>query len=109
MFVGTTGTVTTLACMILGLEAYSKEKIHGLCISIKEIGDVLYKLKNISIKEKGAVRGMEKGREDIILQGIILVKEIMGYFDAQEIVVSARGVRYGVIFEEMGARTCYPD
>ncbi|MBA4417327.1 MAG: Ppx/GppA family phosphatase [Syntrophus sp. (in: bacteria)] len=102
MLVGTAGTVTTLASIILGLETYKKEIIHGFHISVKETGDVIERLKGLTIRERVAMRVIERGREDIILQGGILVKELMDYFDAQELVVSAHGVRYGIIFEEMG-------
>ena len=44
---------------------------------------------------------MEQGREDILLQGILLMGEIMRYFGAQELVVSAGGVRYGVLYEKL--------
>ncbi len=42
---------------------------------------------------------MEAGREDIIVQGALILKEVMmhGNFDA--CIVSAAGVRYGLLYE----------
>jgi len=100
--IGTAGTITNLASIILGIEGYDKSRIHGLNISYKDISGVIKKLKAMTISERRTIRGMEKGREDIILQGIILLKEIMSYFKADEITVSANGMRYGVIYEALG-------
>jgi exopolyphosphatase/pppGpp-phosphohydrolase len=44
---------------------------------------------------------MEKGREDIILQGIILLQEIMRYLGAEELMIDANGVRHGVLCERL--------
>jgi exopolyphosphatase/guanosine-5'-triphosphate,3'-diphosphate pyrophosphatase len=97
--IGTAGTITNLASIILGMESYDKRKIHGFRISYKDIENVIGKLKSMATAERRLMKGMEKGREDIILQGIILMREIMSYFCAKELTVSANGVRYGVIFE----------
>ena len=99
--VGTAGTVTNLAGIVLGLETYEKEKVHGLRITLKEIDAVIARLKGLTVAERRKVRGMEQGREDILLQGILLMGDIMRYFGAGELVVSAGGVRYGVLYEKL--------
>jgi exopolyphosphatase/guanosine-5'-triphosphate,3'-diphosphate pyrophosphatase len=99
--VGTAGTITNLAGIVLGLETYEKEKVHGLRISLRDIDAVIGRLKGLTVGERGKVRGMEQGREDILLQGILLMGEIMRYFGAEELVVSANGVRYGVLYEKL--------
>ena len=99
--VGTAGTITNLAGIVLGLETYAKERVHGLRICIREIDEVIHGMKAMTVAERGRVRGMERGREDILLQGIILMREIMRYFKAREFVVSANGVRYGVLYDKL--------
>ncbi|MDO9585858.1 MAG: hypothetical protein Q7I93_05170, partial [Syntrophales bacterium] len=90
---------TTAAGIISGMEAFEKEKIHGHTIALKEIERLIEKLKGLTSHDRSRIKGMEKGREDIILQGMLLLKEIMEYFAAQELTVSANGVRYGVLSE----------
>lgn len=102
--IGTAGTITNLASIILGMESYDKGKIHGFRISYKDVENVISKLKCMATAERRRMKGMEKGREDIILQGIILMREIMSYFCTKELTVSANGVRYGVIFERPGMK-----
>ena len=99
--VGTAGTVTNLAAIVLGLNSYDKPKVHGLRLGAKEIGETIYRMKRLTVAEKAGMKGMEPGRADILLQGAILIEEIMGYFGAEELVVSANGVRYGVLYEKL--------
>lgn len=98
-FIGTGGTITNIAAIISGLDIYKKDLIHGMKISIEDIEGLIRGLSCLKITERKDIKGLEKGREDIILQGIILLHEIMCYFDYKEVIVSANGVRYGVLLE----------
>ena len=102
--IGTAGTVTNVAAIALGLEKYEKAGIHGASIGDREIGEVIGKLKGLTVAERRNVKGMEQGREDILLQGVILIKEIMAYFGARDLLVSANGVRYGLLSEWLRLR-----
>jgi exopolyphosphatase / guanosine-5'-triphosphate,3'-diphosphate pyrophosphatase len=97
--VGMAGTMTTLAAMDLGLERYDKNRIHGHLLSRDAFGRWIDRLSHISLAERTAIPGMEPGREDVLLQGIILMREIMRSCDTDGVVVSTAGARYGVIYE----------
>jgi len=99
--VGTGGTVTNVACIVKGLETFEKEKIHGCKIKLDDIKGLISELLRLTSRERAMIKGMEAGREDIILQGTVLLSEIMRCFEKDEIVVSANGVRYGVILEAL--------
>lgn len=98
-FIGTGGTITNLAGIIAGIKEYRKDIIHGLTITMEQVENIIEYLKNLSVSERKNIIGLEAGREDIILQGVILLKEVMSYFSFDDMVVSANGVRYGVLFE----------
>jgi exopolyphosphatase/guanosine-5'-triphosphate,3'-diphosphate pyrophosphatase len=100
--IGTAGTITNLASIILGLKGFDKEAVHGLKIPVEQIDGLIRRLKEMTLSQKREVVGMEKGREDVFLQGIILLREIMSYFSSHNLIVSANGVRYGVIYEKLG-------
>jgi len=102
MLIGTGGTITNVASIYLGLESFDKGKVHGLKIPLNEIKRQIDKMKGMDLLQKKMVVGMEKGREDVILQGITLLKEIMVYLNVNEINVNVHGVRYGVIYERYG-------
>ena len=102
IFVGTGGTVTIVAGIIKGLQTFEKEKVHGCKIKLNDIKALIAELKRLTSHERVMIKGMEIGREDILLQGTILLEEIMKRFEKDEMLVSANGVRYGVIFEALG-------
>ena len=98
--VGMAGSMTTLAAMILGLEKFDKRRIHGLTVPASTLDDWIERLSRMSISERRALPGMEPGREDLLLQGMILMREIVASFQGSEFVVSTHGARYGVMYEE---------
>ncbi len=99
--VGMAGTMTTLAAMILGLEGFRKERIHGLSISLSTLDEWVGRLSGMSIAERRALPGMEPGREDLLLQGMVLMREIVASLGTDSFVVSTYGARYGVLYERM--------
>ncbi len=96
--VGMAGTMTTLAAMILGLKGFQKDRIHGLSISLSTLDEWVKRLSRMSVGERRALPGMEPGREDLLLQGMILMREIVASSRADRFVVSTYGARYGVLY-----------
>jgi exopolyphosphatase / guanosine-5'-triphosphate,3'-diphosphate pyrophosphatase len=101
ILVGTGGTITNVASIVLGLEVFEADKIHALRVSLKEIEGLIDLMKGMNTLERRAIKGMERGREDVILQGIILLREIMLCFGMDEVTVSTKGVRYGVLYDRI--------
>jgi exopolyphosphatase / guanosine-5'-triphosphate,3'-diphosphate pyrophosphatase len=99
--VGTGGTITNLANILLGLEIFDKNKIHTYKITLNKIDTLIDMMKNMPASERRFIKGMETGREDILLQGIIFLREIMVCFGFDDLIVSSKGVRYGVIYERL--------
>ena len=100
--VGMAGTITTLATMILGLTAFDKKRIHGMTVSLPELGAWRERLSGMSTAERQALPGMERGREDLLLQGIVLMEEIVSACGGGGFTVSTAGARYGFIYEACG-------
>lgn len=100
--IGTGGTVTTLASLDLSLEAYIPERIHGHRLSLRWLKGALESLSGLTLRELSEVKGMEKGREDIILAGLVAVMEIMELFSQESLIVSDFGILEGIIkYESM--------
>lgn len=100
--IGTGGTVTNIATMIMGLESYDKRKIHGFAIKLLPLGGIISRLAALDSTGRKKLRGMEEGRQDIILQGAMILQEIMLRGGFGECVVSTKGVRYGLLYEKCG-------
>ena len=100
--VGTGGTVINLAAMIHGVrETEFDEKLNGLVIKKKDIELLFTKMKGMSEAERLNLKGLESGREDIILAGTLIVMKIMDYFDKDEIITSYSDLLEGLLLHYM--------
>lgn len=98
-FVGTAGAITTLAAMDLGLAEYAPDKINGHTMTKATINGIIRKLEESSLEERRSLPGLEPGREDIILAGAVIAREIMERFGFMTIVVSDWGLREGIVLD----------
>ena len=97
--VGVGGTITTLAAMVQGLKTYDHGKIHGCMMSRPQWENILDMLAKMTSTQRRAIPGLQRGREDIIVAGILVLAAIANHFNTQEITVSDRGVLYGMLVE----------
>ena len=87
------GTPTALVVAQLGY--YSAEKIDGFKLTKENLLNWLDKLTNSSLQEKIEM-GLPAGRAEVILIGVIILLVTLDVFNKKEIVVSTRGVRFGI-------------
>jgi exopolyphosphatase / guanosine-5'-triphosphate,3'-diphosphate pyrophosphatase len=97
--IGTGGTITTLACLDLKLKAYDHQKVHLHHITLSRI----YRLKDILLSlpldKRRHIVGLEAGRADLIIPGILLTMRLMEFLGFDEISVSDYGLLEGLIKE----------
>lgn len=94
--VGIAGTVTTLAAVSLGLDPYDGTRVHGRVMSLDEIREVVDRLAALPLADRKKVRGLEPKRADVIVAGGIIVLGVLERLGAAEMIVSDRGVRWGL-------------
>lgn len=97
LFIGTAGTVATLASINLGLEAYDPCRINGSTLTRDGIDDMILALSRLTREERKTVRGLELGREDIIIAGAVITREVMARFGRMSMLVSVWGLREGIV------------
>lgn len=90
------GTPTALVAAELG--RFDEKIIEGFCLTETKLQEWLSFLTNASI-DQIEKKGIEKGRADVILVGVIILLETLKKFKQTRIIVSTRGVRYGVAIE----------
>ncbi len=102
-FIGTGGTVVTLAAMIHGIteDNFSERNINGLSVKRHDVGLLFETLKGMPAAERLSFPGLESGREDIILPGTLLVMKLMDYFGKDEIIVSYSDLLEGILMQRM--------
>jgi exopolyphosphatase/guanosine-5'-triphosphate,3'-diphosphate pyrophosphatase len=94
------GTATNLASIYLarmGME--SARTIHGTVVSRVDLEHIVEILYSMSASERQGVPGLTPARADIIVAGLAVVAEVVGRLEARELVVSAYGIREGVLLE----------
>lgn len=99
VFVGTAGTITTLASIEQGLLEYDPVRINRTVLAREFIDDIVRTLGKFTIEQRRSIRGLDTGREDIILAGAIVSQEIMERFRYQSMLVSDWGLREGIVFD----------
>src|ERR1700730_5359443 len=94
------GTFTSLASIYLariGME--SAKTVHGTVIPRIELEHIVDMLRNMSLPERQGGPGLSAARSDIILGGLAVAAEVAARVEAKEIVVSAYGIREGILLE----------
>ena len=94
--VGVAGTVTTLAAVEQELEPYSASRVHGGKLSRKNVDGLVQRFAQLPVAERAKLPGLAPQRADVIVAGALLVREIMSWAESDELVVSDRGVRWGL-------------
>jgi len=96
IFCATAGTPTTLAAIKMGMShaEYDGEAINGATLSKDDVEKVYKKLLKISMDERSRLVGV--GRQDLIIAGIVIFKEIFEVSGLHECVVFDDGLREGV-------------
>jgi len=102
--IGTAGTVTTLAAIDLGLVIYDHSKVHGHRLTRKGVEEMLNMFLSLSREERLRLKGMEKGREDLIIPGTLITLEVMETWRKEELIVSDLGLREGALMYGLGCR-----
>jgi exopolyphosphatase/guanosine-5'-triphosphate,3'-diphosphate pyrophosphatase len=99
--VATAGTATTLAAMKLRLVEYSHSQVHGWALTRNDVQGIIDELKIRTIEERKQLPGLEPKRADVILPGGLILLTIMDKYGFKETTVSDRGVRWGIIYEQL--------
>ncbi len=90
------GTPTTLAAVEIG--KFQVDVIDGYVFTLNRLEKWLTELIPLSVTEK-IQKGFPEGRADVILVGLIILMETLKLFKKDQLIVSTRGVRYGVALE----------
>jgi exopolyphosphatase/guanosine-5'-triphosphate,3'-diphosphate pyrophosphatase len=99
IFVGTAGTITTLAAIDQGLDTYDPGRINRYVLTREVIDDIVERLSRMSLNDRRILRGLEPGREDIILAGAVVAQEIMARYRYVSMLVSDWGLREGIVLD----------
>lgn len=101
--VGIAGTVTTLCALHLGLSAYDGSLVHGKRLRASEIQALAARLAAVDLQRRKRFPGLPEKRADVIVAGAELAAAVMAHLGFEELVVSDRGLRWGLLHARFGA------
>jgi exopolyphosphatase/guanosine-5'-triphosphate,3'-diphosphate pyrophosphatase len=97
--VGVAGTVTTGYQIAAGQTLWDPSEVHGQTLSRRRVLEVAAMLSELSPKQRRQVPGLPEGRADYIVGGLAILAAVMERYGAEQLKVSDRGVRYGLLWE----------
>lgn len=100
-FIGTAGTVTTLAAMDLEMNEYDPDNINGYSLKRQNIEKLFAEMAVLPSKQRSLMPGLEPGRETVIIPGTLILLIIMNLFKNNQLFVSDAGLLEGVILEKI--------
>lgn len=99
--IGTSGAVTSLAGVHLGLERYSRAEVDGLWIGTDDTRAAIRRLLAASPAERAAEPCIGPERADLVLAGAAILEAVLDTWPSQQLRVADRGLREGLILTMM--------
>ncbi|MEO1205636.1 MAG: Ppx/GppA phosphatase family protein [Pseudomonadota bacterium] len=94
---GTSGTVTTVAGIQLGLPRYDRNKVDGTWMRVADAHNVTYSLLNRSYADRVAEPCIGQDRADLVLAGCAILEALMRMWPCERLRVADRGLREGIL------------
>ena len=98
---GTSGTVTTLAGIHLGLPRYDRRQVDGLWMHDADVESVMDDLLGMSFAQRAANPCIGTERADLVLAGCAILEAIRRAFPSTRLRIADRGLREGILMELM--------
>ena len=98
-FVGTAGTITSLAAMAQKLPAYEQARIHNYRLQLGTIRELEQTVLSRKKTDRAGLPGLEKGREEVIAAGVIIIRTVMETLGVSAVLISDLGLREGVLID----------
>jgi len=95
--IGTSGTVTTLAGLHLGLERYERQKVDGLWMTRLEVDATMAALLAMPFDRRVAHPCIGRDRADLVLPGCAIFEAIRREWPTERVRVADRGLREGIL------------
>jgi exopolyphosphatase/guanosine-5'-triphosphate,3'-diphosphate pyrophosphatase len=105
--IGVAGTLTTLAALDLRIPDFDRNLINRHVLTIEAIDRIFQELRPLTLDQLRNYPQIHPSRADILLAGIIILREILRKVNLSKITVSDRGLRYGIVIKT--AQTLFND
>jgi exopolyphosphatase/guanosine-5'-triphosphate,3'-diphosphate pyrophosphatase len=94
---GTSGTVTTLASLYLGLPSYDRRRVDGCIVPAEAMRQISATLSAQPIAQRAELACIGTERADLVVAGCAILEAILDHWPSPEIRVADRGIREGIL------------
>jgi exopolyphosphatase/guanosine-5'-triphosphate,3'-diphosphate pyrophosphatase len=102
--IGTSGAITSLAGLHLGLARYDRRRVDGLWMTRSECEAVAGRLASLTVAERGAQPCIGPDRADLVLAGAAILQAVQEIWPCERVRVADRGLREGLLLSLMARR-----
>jgi exopolyphosphatase / guanosine-5'-triphosphate,3'-diphosphate pyrophosphatase len=95
--IGTSGTVTTLTGLHLGLQTYNRSKVDGALVPSRDLVRICQMLAGQSYAERSALSSIGSERADLVVAGCSLLESVLTAWPMSNVRVADRGIREGIL------------
>ncbi|MFN0217853.1 MAG: Ppx/GppA phosphatase family protein [Hyphomicrobium sp.] len=94
---GTSGTVTTIAGIMLELPRYDRNRVDGIWLQTRDVSAISERLLGKTYEERIAEPCIGRERADLVLAGCAILDAILRLWPAERLRVADRGLREGIL------------
>jgi exopolyphosphatase/guanosine-5'-triphosphate,3'-diphosphate pyrophosphatase len=98
---GTSGTVTTVGGIHLGLARYDRRRVDGMWMRSGDISTVIDRLLYSDFEQRAANPCIGRDRADLVLAGCAILEAIRRAFPSDRLRIADRGLREGILMNMM--------
>ena len=99
--VGTSGAITSLAGLHLGLPRYDRARVDGLWMARDECDAVTARLGALTVAERAAEPCIGPDRADLVMAGAAILAAVQELWPCERVRVADRGLREGLLLSLM--------
>lgn len=99
--VGTSGAITSLAGLHLGLKRYERSKVDGLWLSRPDCEAAADRLMRLGPEARAAEPCIGPDRADLVLAGAAILQAVQELWPCERVRVADRGLREGILLSLM--------
>ncbi len=99
--IGTSGTVTTLAGVHLGLQTYDRSRVDGMWIGFADLERVAARLMDMDCGTRAGVGCIGQERADLVIPGCAILEAVSRTWPVGRMRIADRGLREGMLVTMM--------
>jgi exopolyphosphatase/guanosine-5'-triphosphate,3'-diphosphate pyrophosphatase len=100
ILIGIAGTPTTIAAIDLQMPEYDRDRITNHTLTRERIAEIFLQLVRRTAAQRLLIPGVQQGREDLIIPGIMITMGIIDAFSLAPLRVIDSGILEGIILSE---------